>query len=183
MELGVIEGTVRLAEHDPEWAEEAKRTIACLKDLLKGQEISDYQHVGSTSIISIPAKPIIDIAVAIKDESVVGKCEKVMTDAGYKYLGKIADDDWMYYIGHPGQNDRTHHIHFVTQGSDAWIGYLAFRDYLNANPAAAKKYEDTKRALAKELQNERKKYRDGKGVVVDELEKEALKWWNSKQEK
>ena len=182
MELGVVEGTVRLAEHDPAWADEAKRMIAYLKEILVGQDIYDYQHVGSTSIRNIPAKPIRDIAVAIKDESVVEKCRKSMTDAGFQYLGEISADDWMYFTGHPGQNDRTHHIHFVTAGSEAWIYYLAYRDYLNADQEAAAKYAALKRELTEKYKDQRRTYHEMKVPLIEELQKEAIRWWRFERE-
>lgn len=180
MELGLVEGTVKLCEHDSEWADEAARTIEYLKQLLKDQDILEYQHVGSTSINGIPAKPIIDIAAAISDESVVEKCKDTFEAEGFKYLGKVQDDDWMYYIGHPGQNDRTHHVHLVTAGSRTWKAYIAFRDYLNTFPDEAKKYEDIKRKAAEQNINKRKEYHKMKSPVIDELEMKAIEWFDAK---
>lgn len=182
MELGVVEGTVRICEHDDAWAGEAQRTIEYYKELLKDQDISEYQHVGSTAIKGIPAKPIIDIAAAIKDESVVEKCRQTLLDAGYKYLGKVNDDDWMYYTGHPGQNDRTHHLHLVTEGSLQWLNYVAFRDYLNAFPEKAKIYEDLKRKLAATMADKRKEYHDMKIPVINQLQEESYVWWENRKE-
>ena len=64
--IGLERGTVKLCEHEKEWEIEARNTIFRLKQIL-GDVIKDIQHVGSTSIISIKAKPIIDIAVAVDD--------------------------------------------------------------------------------------------------------------------
>lgn len=62
--IGLKRGTVQLCEHKKEWEIEAQNTIARLKEIL-GDVIKDIQHVGSTSILTIKAKPIIDIAVAV----------------------------------------------------------------------------------------------------------------------
>ena len=120
LDLGVVNGTVRLLEHNPCWKDEAERMIRELQTYLNGDDIFGFQHVGSTSIPGIPAKPIIDIAVAVRGEESVEKYRQVMEDRGFTYLGKVDTDDWMYYIGHPGKNDRTHHIHFITAGSRTW---------------------------------------------------------------
>lgn len=64
--IGLKRGTIKLCEHEKEWETEAQNTISRLKQIL-GNVIKDIQHVGSTSIRSIKAKPIIDIAVAVDD--------------------------------------------------------------------------------------------------------------------
>ncbi len=64
--IGLKRGTVQLCEHEKEWEIEAQNTIARLKEIL-GDVIKDIQHVGSTSILTIKAKPIIDIALAVDD--------------------------------------------------------------------------------------------------------------------
>ena len=64
--IGLKRGTVQLCEHEKEWEIEAQNTIARLKEIL-GDLIKDIQHVGSTAILTIQAKPIIDIAVAVDE--------------------------------------------------------------------------------------------------------------------
>ena len=182
MDLGVKDGTVRLCEYDPEWAAEAARMISRLEKLLAGQDIYEYQHVGSTAVPGMPAKPIIDIAAAIMDESVVERCRPLLEADGFGYYGKIKDDDWMYYTGHPGMKDHTHHIHFVTAGSEVWTNYLAFRDYLTAFPEAAGKYEEVKRMAARKMPGQREEYQMEKESVIREILDSAIRWWNEKNE-
>ena len=179
MDLGVKNGTVRILEHDPKWADEASRMINHLKTFLTGDDFLDFEHVGSTAIKGIPAKPIVDIAVAIKDESVVEKYKDIMLENGFTFLGKVTDDNWMYHIGHKGQDDRTHHIHFVVAGTKRWILYLAFRDYLNANPDAAKRYADLKRSLSTTYANDRLVYRNMKDPLITQLDIEAMEWYKN----
>ncbi len=176
MELGVTEGIVMLAEHDPRWREEAAKMIQMLQGFLTGPDFLDFQHVGSTAIHGIPAKPIIDIAVAIREPEVVDRWRPAMEERGFQYLRKVTDDDWMFFIGHPGQNDRTHHIHFVTAGSERWDRYIYFRDYLNAAPADAERYGSLKRTLAVEMPSERRAYNAGKEGLILELEEKARRW-------
>ena len=176
MELGVTEGVVRLAEHDPRWHGAAEAMIRRLREFLTGSDFLDFQHVGSTAINGIPAKPIVDIAVAIREPEAVARWRSVMEEHGFQYLRKVTEDDWMFYTGHPGQNDRTHHIHFVTAGSERWDRYIYFRDYLNAVPADAERYGSLKRALAVEMPSERRAYNAGKEDLILELEAKARRW-------
>ena len=137
------------------------------------------QHVGSTAIEGIPAKPIIDIAVAIESPASVERYRAALEAEGFTYLGKVTDDDWMFHIGHPGRNDRTHHVHMITAGSRRWVLYLAFRDYLNAVPEAAKLYGDLKRELSGTMGDQRKLYHDKKAPLIDRLEADAFAWWEA----
>ena len=82
--IGLKRGTVKLCEHEKEWELEAQNTIARLKKIL-GNVIKDIQHVGSTSILSIKAKPIIDIAVAVDDFDDILNFEKELRDNGFYY--------------------------------------------------------------------------------------------------
>ena len=85
--IGLKRGTVKLCEHEKEWEFEAQNTISRLKQIL-GNVIKDIQHVGSTSILSIRAKPIIDIAVAVDDFDDILSFEKELKDAGFYYRPK-----------------------------------------------------------------------------------------------
>ena len=66
MSIGLKRGVVQLEEHQTEWEENARRTIELIRPLLEGLE-ADIQHVGSTSIKTIKAKPIIDLVIGVKD--------------------------------------------------------------------------------------------------------------------
>ena len=82
--IGLKRGTIKLCEHEKEWETEAQNTISRLKQIL-GNVIKDIQHVGSTSIRSIKAKPIIDIAVAVDDFDNMLRFEKELKDNGFYY--------------------------------------------------------------------------------------------------
>ena len=77
--IGLKRGTVKLCEHEKEWELEAQNTIDRLKQIL-GNVIKDIAHVGSTSILSIKAKPIIDIAVAVDDFNDILNFEKELKE-------------------------------------------------------------------------------------------------------
>ena len=82
--IGLKRGTVRLYDHEKEWEIEAQNTISRLREIL-GDVIKDIQHVGSTSILSIKAKPIIDIALAVDDFHDILAFEKELRDNGFYY--------------------------------------------------------------------------------------------------
>ncbi len=179
--IGLKSGTVKLCEHEKEWEIEAQNTICRLKQIL-GDVIKDIQHVGSTSILSIKAKPIIDIAVAVDDFEDILAFEKELKDNGFYYRpNSDLGDQLLFACGslYEGTgNLQTHFIHVVRTNSMDWINYINFRDYLNSTPSAAKEYEDLKVSLALQapIDNGREKYLKGKhDFIVYTLRKALVK--------
>lgn len=153
--IGLKVGAVELCQHEKEWETEAQNTIARLKQIL-GPVIKDIQHVGSTSIPSIKAKPVIDLAVAVDDFKDILRFEQALKDGGFYYRpGAQASvkNQLLFACGsfYEGTGDlQTHFIHVVRTNSMDWINYINFRDYLNSRPAAAKAYETLKESLARQ---------------------------------
>ena len=177
--LGLKRGDVMLCEHEVEWEKEAQRTIARLKEILKDAAKS-IEHVGSTAVPSIKAKPIIDIALAVSNFESILSFEDQLKDAGFYYRPNAqtsAKNQLLFACGsfYDGTGDiQTHFIHVVTEGSDDWNSYIGFRDYLNADSEAAEEYEKLKVSLASEFsqKNGRYKYLDGKkDFIISALKK------------
>ena len=177
--LGLKRDTVQLCEHEQAWEIEAQNTIFRLKEIL-GAVIKDIQHVGSTSIPSIKAKPIIDIAIAIDDFEDVLLLEEELKKQGFYYRPKVDLGEQLLFASgsyYDGTGDlQTHFIHIVKTGSMDWRNYINFRDYLNSTPAVAKVYEDLKVLLAKQapVDNGREKYLRGKHDFIVYTLKKAL---------
>lgn len=179
--IGLKRGTVQLCEHEKEWEIEAQNTIARLKEIL-GDVIKDIQHVGSTSILTIKAKPIIDIAVAVDKFDDILAYEKELKDAGFYYRPKSDLGAQLLFASgslYEGTgNLQTHFIHVVLTNSMDWINYINFRDYLNKTPSVAKEYEDLKVSLALQapIDRGREKYLKGKhDFIVYTLRKALVK--------
>ena len=179
--IGLKRGTVQLCEHEKEWEIEAQNTIARLKEIL-GDVIKDIQHVGSTSILTIKAKPIIDIALAVDDFDDILSYEKQLKDAGFYYRPNAQAsirDQLLFACGnyYDGTGDlQTHFIHVVKTNSMDWINYINFRDYLNKTPSATKAYEDLKVSLAQQapVDSGREKYLKGKHDFIIYTLRKAL---------
>lgn len=181
--IGLKRGTVKLYKHEKEWEIEAQNTIVRLKEILS-DVIKDIQHVGSTSILTIKAKPIIDIALAVDDFNDILAYEKELKDAGFYYRpGAQASlrNQLLFACGsyYDGSGDlQTHFIHVVLTDSMDWINYINFRDYLNSTPSVAKAYEDLKVSLAEQAPIDvgREKYLKGKhDFIVYTLRKALVK--------
>ena len=178
--LGLRRGTVALAPHETAWEEEAARTIARLKEILGGAA-SDIQHVGSTAVKSIMAKPIVDIAVATDGFDRVLALTEPLERAGFFYRPGSLEGQLLFARGsyYDGTGDlQTHFIHVVKAGGRDWRDYVNFRDCLNANLSLAKEYEALKRSLVREAPVDagRERYLAGKHAFVRRTLQTAALW-------
>lgn len=186
--LGLKRGTVKLYDHETAWEIEAQQTITRLKQILGGV-IIEIQHVGSTSIPAIKAKPIIDIALAVDNFNDILAYEQKLKEFGFYYRpGKEASlaNQLLFACGsnYDGTGEmQTHFIHVVRTGSKEWQDYINFRDYLIATPSAAKAYEDLKVSLAAAapVDSGREKYLRGKHDFVVDTLKKAAEWSSSRK--
>lgn len=175
MNIGLKTGVVKLLPHQTEWETNAEETIMLMKTIL-GDTCIDIQHVGSTSIKHICAKPIIDIAVAVNELADILPYNDVLSKNGIFYRKEETTGQLLYLMGDLENEIKTHHIHVVKYNSVNWRNYLNFRDYLNDFPEKAKLYNDLKQELAEKYTSERKLYTAGKSELIKILLKEAEEW-------
>ncbi|MBO4769733.1 MAG: GrpB family protein [Clostridia bacterium] len=173
MKLGLCRGKVAVEPHDHEWETTAQQTITTLKKLLDAL-ITDAQHVGSTSVKGICAKPIIDIAVGVSDFRVIPEMIRCLEGNGFIYRGQDHPEQYLFVCG--DIDERTHHIHVVIYGSDEWNGYLNMRDYLNSHGEDAATYSALKESLAKRYPDDRETYTAMKSEMISEILAKAADW-------
>ncbi|MDP1574666.1 MAG: GNAT family N-acetyltransferase [Coxiellaceae bacterium] len=163
---------INIVPNNPEWPSLAKTEMKLIKSLFPNGLILDIQHVGSTAIPNISAKPIIDIQIAVNSLD-IAKIVSVplLQKLGYEYWAENPDQTRMFFAkGMPPYGDkRTHHVHIVQPSSHHWHGKIAFRDYLIKHPEAAKEYEALKNKLAVEHKFDREKYTDEKAEFVNKI--------------
>ena len=175
MSIGMKRGTVYLEPHQSEWERAAEETIQTLKRIL-GSVAVDIQHIGSTSIRKISAKPIIDIAVAVNYYELILSKRDVLENADIIFRFDERPEQLLFVMGDFEKDTRSHHIHVVLYGSDEWNNYINFRDYLNSNIKAAREYEVVKFKLTEQYPDDRIAYTDGKQEVIEKLLAEARVW-------
>lgn len=176
--IGLKRGTVALYPHSEEWDREAHQTANRLWRIL-GSDAVDIQHVGSTAIPTIMAKPIIDMAVAARSFEDVLRHEPELRANGFYYRSSSIPGQRLFASGsyYDGTGEeQTHFIHVVLTDSMEWRNYINFRDYLRANPAVAKDYEALKRRLAAEcpVDEGREHYLAGKQDFITYTLRKAL---------
>ncbi|MCE3237978.1 MAG: Ribosomal-protein-S5p-alanine acetyltransferase [Gammaproteobacteria bacterium] len=167
---------VEIVPYNASWPHDAKVEIQKLKAALPLNCIVDIQHVGSTAIPELSAKPIIDIQIAARslDEMKV-IAVPLLQKLGYEYWYDNPDPERMFFVkGMPPFGEkRTHHVHIFEKTSKHWDGKILFRDYLICHPEAAKEYEQLKLGLAKKHTFDREQYTDAKGEFVNRILKLA----------
>ncbi len=159
--------------HQSEWDENAKNVIILLKKLLKDIAI-DIQHIGSTAIFSICAKPIIDIVVGVQNVDSIMTYVELLKQYHILFHGEVISGQKFFVI--ENKEMRSHHIHIVKWNGTDWNNYLDFRDYLNANLQKAIIYNDLKQKLAKQFSKDRKSYTSNKQKMIQQLLEEARVW-------
>lgn len=175
MNLGLKRGTVELQPHQKAWEENANQTISMLKCIL-GAAAVDIQHIGSTSIKGICAKPIIDLVIGVRSFEDIMILKDALEAEGVIYRGQDHPGQHLFVMGDFEADTRTHHIHVVIFESKEWVNYVNFRDYLNTYPEKADEYDLLKRTLLEQFTLDRGKYTSGKQVLIDRLLKEAKDW-------
>lgn len=168
MSLGLKRGIVQLEPHDKQWEEIAVQTIRKLKAIL-GEAAVDIQHIGSTAIPVIKAKPIIDIVVGVDDFSKIIQYNEQLQQEGIYYRGSDVADQLLYVIGDMENDTRTHHIHVVKWNGTEWKNYIYFRDYLKTNENAALQYQQLKEELESKYVDDRVAYTRGKQDMIDNI--------------
>ena len=178
MELGLRRGTVSVEAHNEEWETSAAETIAELSSILRGVLI-DAQHVGSTAVRGICAKPILDIAVGVSDFDALLPKNSVLEEHGFVFRGQDHPGQYLYVCGK--DDIRTHHIHAVIYSSGIWNDYVDMRDYLNSHEEEAETYSKLKESLARQYPEDRETYTAGKSEMIGEILKKARDWRGSRR--
>jgi GrpB-like predicted nucleotidyltransferase (UPF0157 family) len=164
--------TVDVTPYDPAWpgAFAAERTRLAA---IFGPSARVIEHIGSTAVPGLPAKPTIDIAVGFDDLADFHRGREATRHFGYEYRPAAAFYDGHLFYRKVRDGERTHHLHVLRLPSADLDEYLALRSYLREHPEAARRYADTKHRLAAEHYNDRRAYVAAKTAIITDLLAEA----------
>lgn len=166
--LGLKNQAVSLAVPNALWHVAYEGEAEAIRQAL-GDMAIDIQHIGSTAIPGIKAKPIIDILVGLKHFADGLGCIGAMESIGYDYAGSdIVPDDHIFGRGIKGQS-RTHLVHVVEYRGLNWNRMIAFRDALRGDARLARAYEQLKVGLADEHAANRAEYTKAKRDFIDKV--------------
>lgn len=166
----------RIACYDPEWRSLFLSIGMPLREALDGIAVR-IDHVGSTSIAGMEAKPIIDIQISVDALEDAERYRTRIESLGFRYRPENTDKTKRYFREAPGS--RRTHIHVREAGSFAEQATLLFRDYLRAHPEDCRQYAAEKHRLMARYKHDRPMYAEGKGPIVWEIMQRASSWSQS----
>ena len=168
--------------YNPEWATIFQQLKAVYENLLQGL-IVDVQHVGSTSVLGLAAKPVVDIDIIINARENLPSIIELLATIGYEHKGDwgVPDREAFKPIndGIPtfadGKVAPKHNLYVCIAGSEALKNHLALRDYLRDNPTAVKQYGELKMKLVEQFPHDMDSYIDGKtDFIINILSKSGF---------
>lgn len=158
---------VILEEYDPSWILKFEKEKSHLLAIAKEWYHGGIEHVGSTSVPGMVAKPVIDIMFGVKSLKESKSAINVFVENGYEYWPY--KDDVMHWFCKPSDAFRTHHLHVIPFESPLWKERIKFRELLRSNKQVATRYANLKRKLAAQYKNDRETYTEKKWPFVCEV--------------
>lgn len=158
---------VIITEYNPQWPAQYEEEKARILGLI-GHKVVTIEHVGSTAVPGLGAKPIIDITVAVHRLADAEECIEPLISIGYEYVPSDRDsfpERRFFHKGSPGA--WTHHIHMVELTSDFWERHRLFRDFLRSHPEVAGQYYQLKKELAAKYGEDREGYTEAKTPFIE----------------
>lgn len=168
---------ILIVHYDPHWPQEFDGEKTRIQTAI-GPQIIALEHIGSTAVVGLAAKPVIDLMAAVKTLRDVQSCIQPMIELGYEYISEfetVMPERRYFRKGMP----RTHQVHLVELQSEFWTRHILFRDYLRSHPETARAYGQLKRDLAIKFREDRNAYTDAKTEFIQMVEAKARAESNS----
>jgi GrpB-like predicted nucleotidyltransferase (UPF0157 family) len=170
---------VELSDPDPDWPAAFERERGAIEAALGSLGALRVEHIGSTAIQGIRAKPILDIMVGVQSFDFFDESRVRLETLGYDYDVNALLDDADRHVFRKGPAGpgrlRTHHLHYTVLGGKYWVRILAFREHLRVRPEVAREYEWLKIDLASKYADDGRRYTRGKGAFVRRIQDFAMK--------
>jgi GrpB-like predicted nucleotidyltransferase (UPF0157 family)/GNAT superfamily N-acetyltransferase len=163
---------VVIADYDPTWPERFRQEKRVIEQAA-GARLGPIEHVGSTAVPGLAAKPVVDIMAGARDRASADGCLAPLAEAGYTDV-TLCDEHpgWFYCIG-KGRKPHDAHLHLADPSSGFWERHLLFREYLRADSGSVQEYARLKRRLALRYQDNRLGYCNAKTRFIRSVEVRA----------
>ena len=171
---------IEVVAYDPDWIAAFEKEAAMVRAVF-GPRVIAVHHIGSTSVLGLDAKPIIDILVVLDHTDDITSFDRAMEDVGYRVRGECLDapipgTPGRFYFTKETNGVRSHHVHVCAKGHSEIFDKLAFRDYLRAHSSRAAAYGELKRRIAAEYRLDNIGYMHAKDGFVKSTLLEARRW-------
>ena len=161
-----------IEEYNPDWVCLFEKEKDFLQSIIGGWVCGSIEHVGSTSVIGLMAKPVIDIMFGVESLRESVPAIDILESNGYCHFPYKTEV--MHWFCKPSDDFRTHHLHLIPFQSELWKQRIEFRDILRSNSNIAQEYQKLKLKFAQDYKYDREKYTEEKwpfiknALVVDE---------------
>lgn len=162
---------IQIVDYDPAWPIDFARLRIHLLAAIEHVGIA-IEHVGSTAVPSLPAKPILDVDVVVNSSNQVGEAIARLAEIGYTHLGDLGIAGREAFANPPHSDPPhapAHHLYVVVRGSEAWRNHIEFRNYLREHPETVEAYSKLKRSLTNRFKNNRDEYTEAKTEFVENV--------------
>ena len=161
------EAPIELVAYDPAWPSRFEAERELLEATIGPWLVGAIEHVGSTAVAGMAAKPVIDLMAPVASLEASRPALDRLATIDYWYAPY--HEDVMHWLCKPSPAFRTHHLHLVPVGSALWNERLAFRDALRSDLAMARDYGELKARLAARHRDDREAYTEGKGPFIESV--------------
>lgn len=158
---------IELEPYNTQWPRLFELEATSLAEFLDPWLAGAIEHIGSTAVPGMSAKPVIDIMAPVFSLEQAAPSIQALANLGYCYSPYKAEV--MHWFCKPSPAYRTHHLHLVAAGSALWVERIAFRDALRRSPPLAAEYQSLKQRLASEHAHDRDAYTEGKSPFVQSV--------------
>lgn len=162
------DGTVRLLRTTQDWVVAGSQLRDEVEDVLRGVDAT-IEHIGSSSVPGLLAKPIVDLAIATFVQRDLALVTTALEAAGWMYRGDAGDEGGHVFVLESRPNHRVAHSHVVELDGVQFHNWVRFRDLLRRSQTARARYEVVKVGLAERHDNDHKTYTTGKNEIVESL--------------
>lgn len=167
---------IRIVEHSPDWAELFQQEKRLLRSVLADAFLT-LEHIGSTSVPKLAAKPVIDMLMTVSSLAKLDQYDHAFEQIGYEVMAEFGITGRCYY--RKGGDNRSHQIHAFAQGDSNVTRHIAFRDYLIAHDDVKQEYASLKRQVAAQCEHDITRYCQGKDSFIKHHEAKALVWFET----
>ncbi|WP_270087680.1 GrpB family protein [Sphingobacterium sp. SYP-B4668] len=196
---------LKFEDYNPSWSTDFEAIKIALLDTI-GAVDPVIEHIGSTAVEGLSAKPIIDILIGVRDEEALEKIIVPLVNNGYVYypiynsmmpyrrffvkhrvspehlsIAPIISEEVQIPKSTEEHNHRLAHIHILPYNSEHWIRHIAFRDYLRVHPVVTAQYQALKAQLSRQEWSDGNEYNASKNEFIKTEEQHAIDWYKEQQ--
>lgn len=162
--------SVEIKNYDKNWKKSALKEKERLLSVLEVYDVLAIEHIGSTAIQDMAAKPIIDLMISLENFNRIDQINEILSEYNYHYVPPFLDgNEYRRFFVKVKDDKRIVHIHFMIKGEKRWEEQLKFRDILNGNEKLRSEYKKLKLMLSRKYKDDREEYTKQKSAFINKV--------------